>query len=119
MVQNGSNMAPKSTQVGAMLGSKTVMDPPKGEAKTMSKKCLQKIDFLIHLGGILGRLKQKQCTAGLTRGVGGLQICKNWQELAWYSAQLHPLRGGAGYIHLPCGPTPPPCLGLSFFGWLS
>ena len=50
MVQDGSNMAPKSTQVGAMLGSKTVMDPPKSEAKTMSKKCLQEIDFLSHLG---------------------------------------------------------------------
>ena len=22
-------------------------------------------------------------------------------------------------IHLPCGPTPPPCLGLSLLGWLS
>ena len=53
MVQNGSNMAPKSAQVGAMLGSKTVMDPPKSEARTMSKKCLQKIDLLSHLGGIL------------------------------------------------------------------
>ena len=123
MVQNGSNMAPKSTQVGAMLGSKTVMDPPKSEAKTMSKKCLQKVDFLSHLGGILGRYKQKkmyqQPTPGgpaeLTRGVGGLQICKNWQELArtgMVSSTAAPPSGGRR-IHLPYGPTPPPCLGLS------
>ena len=46
MSQKVPNMAPKSAQVGVMLGSKTVMDPPKSEAKTMSKKCLQKVDFL-------------------------------------------------------------------------
>ena len=100
MVQNGSNMVPKSTQVGAMLGSKTVMDPPKSEAKTMSKKCLQKVDFLSHLGAILGPKKAKKTPhvplAELTRRGSGLQICKNWQELAWCPAQLHPLRGGAG-----------------------
>ena len=119
MVQNGSNMAPKSAQVGAMLGSKTVTDPLKSEAKTMSKKCLQEVDFLSHLGGILGRLKQKQPTnnppAGLTRGVGGLQICKNWQELARIAMVfITAAPTGVGRrIHLPCGPTPPPCLGLS------
>ena len=76
-----SNMAPNLVQVGAMLGSKTVMDPPKSEAKTMSKKSLQKVDFLSHLGGILGRYKQKKnVPAASSRGVGGLQICKNWQE---------------------------------------
>ena len=29
MVQNGSNMAPKSTQLGAILGSRTVLETPK------------------------------------------------------------------------------------------
>ena len=96
-------MAPKSTQVGAMLGSKTVMDPPKSEAKTMSKKCLQKVDFWSHLGGILGRLKQKKCTNNAPGGVdprGGwiariARIGKNCQELAWCLSQLHPARRGA------------------------
>ena len=70
MVQNGSSMAPKSAQVGAMLGSKTVMDPPKSEAKTMSKTCLQKVDFLSHLGGILGPEEAKTTLddPGETRG---------------------------------------------------
>ena len=118
MVQNGSNMAPKSTQVGAMLGSKTDMDLPKSEAKTNSKRCLQKLDFWSHLGGILGR-KSKKCTknalAELTRGVGGLQ---ELQELARIVKNCHGVyhsctpQGGGRRIHLPCGPTPPPCLGV-------
>ena len=126
MVQNGSNMVPKSTQVGAMLGSKTVMDPPKSEAKTMSKKCLQKVDFWSHLGGILGRLKQKKPTknapAGLTRGVGGLQICKNWQELsrtAMVFITAAPPSGGAGST-CPAGQPRHRALGLSWLvGWVS
>ena len=32
-----TNMAPKSTQVGAMLGSKTVLDPPKSAQETTPK----------------------------------------------------------------------------------
>ena len=90
MVQNGSNMVPKSTQVGAMLGSKTVMDPPKSEAKTMSKKCLQKVDFLSHLGPILGPIKQKQTTY---EGVGGVDPRGGWianlQELARIGKNWH------------------------------
>ena len=35
--QKVANTAPKSTQVGAMLGSKTVLDPPKSEEKTTPK----------------------------------------------------------------------------------
>ena len=53
--------------------------------------------------------------AGLTCGVGGLQICKNWQELsriAMVFITAAPPSGGRR-IHLPYGPTPPPCLGLS------
>ena len=37
MVQNGSNMAPKSAQVGAMLGSKTVLDPSKSAQERTPK----------------------------------------------------------------------------------
>ena len=37
MSQKVPNMAPKSAQVGAMLGSKTVLDPPKSEEKTTPK----------------------------------------------------------------------------------
>ena len=104
MDQNGSSMVPESTQVRAMLGSKAVMDPPKSEAKTMSKKCLQKVDFLSHLGGILGpeqaKKTPKNAVAALTRGRGGLQICKNWQELARDLHVIHhsctPQGGGAG-----------------------
>ena len=88
MLQNASNMAPKSTQLGAMLGSKAVMDLPKSEAKTMSKTCLQEVDFLSHVGGILGSKSKKRCTlvgAVLTRPVGLVdckfaRIGKDWQE---------------------------------------
>ena len=38
MVQKVANMAPKSAQVGAMLGSSTVLDPPKSEEKATPKK---------------------------------------------------------------------------------
>ena len=38
MVQNGSNMAPKSTQVGAMLGSKIVLSGSKSEKKQHRKR---------------------------------------------------------------------------------
>ena len=99
MVQNGSNMAPKSTQVGAMLGSKTVMDPPKSEAKTMSKKCLQKVDFWSHLGGILGQGKKCSSPGGVDPNGGWIariaRIGKNCQELPWCPSQLHPARRGA------------------------
>ena len=61
--------SPKSTQVGAVLGSKTVMDPPKSEAKTMSKKCLQKVDFLTHFGPDKAK---KNVPAASTRTVDGL-----------------------------------------------
>ena len=37
IVQKVANMAPKSTQVGAMLASKTVLDPPKSQEKTTPK----------------------------------------------------------------------------------
>ena len=37
MSQKVPNMAPKSAQVGAMLGSKAVLDPPKSEEKTTPK----------------------------------------------------------------------------------
>ena len=36
------NMAPKSAQVGVMLGSKTVLDPPKSEEKTTPKTAQKK-----------------------------------------------------------------------------
>ena len=42
MVQKVPNMAPKSAQVGAMLGSKTVLDPPKTEEKATPKTPQQK-----------------------------------------------------------------------------
>ena len=35
--QKVANMAPKWAQVGAMLGSKIVLDPPKSEEKTTPK----------------------------------------------------------------------------------
>ena len=37
MSQKMPNMAPKSSQVGAMLGSKTVLDAPKSEENTTPK----------------------------------------------------------------------------------
>ena len=42
MSQKVPNMAPKSAQVGVMLGSKTVLDPPKSEEKTTLKTRLKK-----------------------------------------------------------------------------
>ena len=101
MVQNGSNMAPKSTQVGAMLGSKTVMDPPKSEAKTMSKKCLQKIDFFSHLGGILGRYKKKTYPGGVDPNDGWIA---NLQELARIGKNWH----GVQHSCTPFGGAPDP-----------
>ena len=99
MLQHRSNMAPKSAQVGAMLGSKTVMDPPKSEAKTMSKKCLQKVDFWSHLGGILGRINKKNPLRRVDPRGGWIariaRIGKNCQELPWCPSQLHPARRGA------------------------
>ena len=60
--------------------------------------------FVSHLGGILGRYNKRKAPPGepaeLTRGVGGLQICKNWQELsriAMVSITAAPRKaGGAG-----------------------
>ena len=52
---------------------------------------------------------------GLTRG--GLRDCKFarigriWQRPGSDPSQLHPA-GRGRRIHLPCGPTPPPCLGV-------
>ena len=37
IVQKVANMAPKSTQVEAKLGSRAVLDPPKSEEKTTPK----------------------------------------------------------------------------------
>ena len=42
MSQKVPNMAPKSAQVGVMLGSKTVLDPPKSEEKTTPKTTQKK-----------------------------------------------------------------------------
>ena len=42
MLQNRSNMAPKSPQVGAMLGSEAVLEPSKSEEKTTPKETPKK-----------------------------------------------------------------------------
>ena len=42
MLQNRSNMATKSSQVGAMLGSETVLEPSKSEEKTTPKETPKK-----------------------------------------------------------------------------
>ena len=108
MVQNGSNMAPKSTQVGAMLGSKTVMDPPKSEAKTMSKKCLQKVDFLSHLGPILGPIKQKQLTGGVDPRSGWIANLQGLAKIGLVSSTAAPLRGAPDPFALRANPATVP-----------
>ena len=42
MTQKMPNMAPKSTQDGAMLGSRTLLDTPKNEEKTTPKETPKK-----------------------------------------------------------------------------
>ena len=42
MIQKVPNMVPKSTQVGAMLGSRTVLEPPKNEEKATPKETPKK-----------------------------------------------------------------------------
>ena len=42
MLQNRSNMAPEPAQVGAMLGSETVLEPSKSEEKTTPKETPKK-----------------------------------------------------------------------------
>ena len=49
MSQKVPNMAPKSAQVGAMLGSKAVLDPPKSEEKTTPKTTPKKNNPNINL----------------------------------------------------------------------
>ena len=77
------------------------MDPPKSEAKTMSKKCLQNVDFLSHLGGILGRLKQKQTTRRVDPRGGWIA---NLQELARIGKNWH----GIQHSCTPFGGAPDP-----------
>ena len=43
MSQKVPNMAPKSAQVGVMLGSKPVLDPPRTDEKMTPKKTQQKV----------------------------------------------------------------------------
>ena len=56
MSQHVIRMAPKSDQVGAMLGSKTVTDPLKSEAKRRSTKMFARGSFFEpswrHLGPV-------------------------------------------------------------------
>ena len=67
---------------------------------------------------ILGRYKQKPCmtlhgsgAAAMIRGVGGLQICKDWQGLA---RDLHVVCNTA----YPCGGRANPATVPRCIGWL-
>ena len=48
MLQKCSNMAPKSTQVGAMLASKTVLDPPNSAQEATHKTTPKNINLWMH-----------------------------------------------------------------------
>ena len=98
--QKSSEMVPtwlqKRPKLGAQNALGPVWGPSKSEERTTPKTRLEKTDFWSHLGPDKAKTILFLGTAVLTRGVGGLQICKDWQETCMGSITAAPLTGGAG-----------------------
>ena len=68
MAQEVPNMAPKSNQVGAMLGSKIALDAPKSEQKTTPKAAPKKHSERTYIGVPRGCRIEGTAAEGRTSG---------------------------------------------------
>ena len=72
MSQKVSNIAPIEAQVGAMLGSRIVLDPPKSEDKTETENDSEK-----------ARPKTTQQKTCLSKEREARSSVKTWEECRW------------------------------------